>query len=753
MALPDPQHSWALLIGTSRYPSELENLPAVEQNLKDLRRVLTDRRLGGLRPDHCNVILNPGDQRTVAGALDQLGQRATDTLIIYYAGHGLLDDSTSLHLGLTTSTPRLVVADSMPFEVVRVMLRRSRARARILILDCCYSGRAIGTMGAASELAAGQVAVDGTYTLTSSAATRASLAPPGSRLTAFTGELLRLLRQGRPSGPPELDMHSIYLGLKESLATRGLPEPQQRVDNTAHHVALVKNVAWVPYAQRPPGPAAIEVDPTLVRPSRRRFPKRTLLSAAWLDQVVAWAPLDGRHAGIEGTYTLHLPDRNQTFSFVIDDNGHLTRAYLGGSAKATASTTTTPAQIVRLLRPGGGLTHNEVLRQRNYPLWLFGSVAPTRDSVDRFTRWPRGLIAPRRTARTIRPRRAALTALSVITLEIASVVGLVQNLPSGRAVDTSLTAATVGPNGVVSALQNERDWAMAEQLGVDDVLGGPIEGYEASRAWTDRALTDLRRVMPGVADSVVQDFEQALREAETIGQIRREVDSVSAPPDVNNLPRVVEISEKYTRLVAQFLDPSVRAPEDVDDADLRSHVRVSRLASQQIETLFEVETVVFSSAALSSNGLDTADEIEQVRAVQSTFQQFADRLASRQDDYDDVVAHELSEAVESINELIDTAVSTDTLEFSSWLDVRDRALKEYIDYRTAVDSTMRARAEDIDGESDARRLRAALLALAVLVGAAISVRRVLHLRATMRVRQRLGRETNGTPPRQSVTQR
>ncbi|GAB3430954.1 caspase, EACC1-associated type [Actinophytocola sediminis] len=309
--LPHPEASRAVLVGVSEYRS-LEQLPAVGNNLATLRQVITDVDLWGLPDEHCTVLLNPTAFEEVMDAVHTAASAASDALLFYFAGHGLLDDRSDLFLALPESDQdrlyRAVRYDDIRREVV------STARAcygKVVILDCCYSGRALqGGMSGPVDLA-DHARVDGTYLMTASAETSLALAPVGEDYTAFTGALVDKLAHGVPDGPDLLDMETLFYHVRADLQARRFPVPQQRTRNDGKAIALVRNrrgsgrrteeAADVPTRELPRPPVGLE--PLLRRRpadmyaevralranGQERFAKQVLAASAALraDQEVA----------------------------------------------------------------------------------------------------------------------------------------------------------------------------------------------------------------------------------------------------------------------------------------------------------------------------------------------------------------------------------------------------------------------------------------------------------------------------------
>ncbi|MFD5092784.1 caspase domain-containing protein [Amycolatopsis thailandensis] len=245
MLQPDPERSWVILIGTSQYQdAALPDLPGVQGNVTDLAGVLTRPDTGLFAPDNCIQYLEPANAGELGVAMAKIANLAEDTLFIYYAGHGVLDDDGALHLGLSSTDASHVEFTAMSLSLVNKIFRRSRAKHHILILDCCFSGRAVQAMTEPGSAVFGQIDMPGRFTLTSSAANELSIAPADARHTSFTGELLKLLDAGRPNGPEMLTLAQIYGHLLGVLNARGLPKPHRSSGGTVDDVALARNVAW-----------------------------------------------------------------------------------------------------------------------------------------------------------------------------------------------------------------------------------------------------------------------------------------------------------------------------------------------------------------------------------------------------------------------------------------------------------------------------------------------------------------------------
>ncbi|WP_333761271.1 caspase family protein [Streptomyces sp. IBSBF 2390] len=256
-----------MLVGVSSY-KRLEPLPAVANNLVDLAAVLTSPLSWDLPVEHCAVIAEPATQPDMLDPICRAADQAKDTLLIYFAGHGLLDSRGDLYFGLPDSVQGRSHT-GVTYQALREIVMDSGAQRFVVILDCCMSGRALGLMSG-EELLADQAEIDGSYLLAAAPDNSFALAPPGETHTAFTGELLRLLNTGIPGQPRELDMDSIYQHLRRELAVQGRPLPQRRARNTAGRIILANNRA---FAQGPAAPCTRSLDTAWPDPGTCHTPR------------------------------------------------------------------------------------------------------------------------------------------------------------------------------------------------------------------------------------------------------------------------------------------------------------------------------------------------------------------------------------------------------------------------------------------------------------------------------------------------
>ncbi|MFI6847558.1 SAV_2336 family protein [Kitasatospora sp. NBC_00085] len=197
---PDPARSAALLIGVSGYRA-LQSPPGVEQALEDMRSVLTSSNSWNLSTDRCQTLLDPSSPEMVLDALRAACDRADDTVLVYFAGHGV----TSGARGTDTLLALDDTAGLLLSRLSAVLARKPPDRV-VLLMDLCGSSRAGAHLGYGSP-------ESDFYALS----THDVNATEHSLLLA--DHLFGLLQMGLPGAPELLDFPTVAAGVHRDAAS------------------------------------------------------------------------------------------------------------------------------------------------------------------------------------------------------------------------------------------------------------------------------------------------------------------------------------------------------------------------------------------------------------------------------------------------------------------------------------------------------------------------------------------------------
>jgi hypothetical protein len=211
-----------------------------------LKAVLTNPQYGIVPEKHCNALVDEGDIRRLGRYLTTAASEAEDLLLVYYAGHGLIwGRRHQLYLALPDTEWDEPTFSALEYDKLRSAVLNSQAAAKVIILDCCFSGRVVGdSMATPGAEIIDQVEIEGSYVLASAHRDEVALILPGESHPAFTGRLLGLLRDGIIDGPEFLTIDELYRRLLLRMKADGLPEPQKRGIDTADRAVLTRNRAY-----------------------------------------------------------------------------------------------------------------------------------------------------------------------------------------------------------------------------------------------------------------------------------------------------------------------------------------------------------------------------------------------------------------------------------------------------------------------------------------------------------------------------
>jgi|GEM_PF-2379548 len=228
----DSQSTYAFLVAVSQYTAD-ESLHALNQawtNVQGLDKILRSQSIG-LTRDHIVVMENPTDKTRLTTELRNIATKdGIKTLVIYYAGHGILDENSCHYLTLTNSTVENIDIDGYEITEINKALSKNKNLTVILLMDSCFSEKAFDNFLMSNYLL-----------IASSARNRTSKYPVDSDFSAFTNELLNILKNGIDNGKNEITWREVYSNLKKNLVEKGFPVPKISSQNEVDEIVVAKN--------------------------------------------------------------------------------------------------------------------------------------------------------------------------------------------------------------------------------------------------------------------------------------------------------------------------------------------------------------------------------------------------------------------------------------------------------------------------------------------------------------------------------
>jgi hypothetical protein len=235
----DPKNTKAILIGASEFDfanDNFQNLPNVKNNLVELNRLLIE--VVGIEKNHIHPIENKNYYDEIKLEIIDLIPNASDTIILYYAGHGIPNPSDFYLATKKTRRKEPEYSSGIPSKhLVNLVIKKAKAKNIIFIIDCCYSIRATeGIIHRGKQV----------FFITAASSNQAAKdeSPENPDYTAFTHELLVILEQGIENAGKILTLQDIFTGLKARLVNQNLPVPQITSYGSPNELGICKNRAY-----------------------------------------------------------------------------------------------------------------------------------------------------------------------------------------------------------------------------------------------------------------------------------------------------------------------------------------------------------------------------------------------------------------------------------------------------------------------------------------------------------------------------
>ncbi len=329
----------------------------------------------------------------------------------------------------------------------------------------------------------------------------------------------------------------------------------------------------------------------------------------------------------------------------------------------------------------------------------------------------------------IRVKVAAAVAVPLLVLVVGAAIGVSTSTSEAGTVtrQAELTTASIGHAGLINVLQNERNTAFVQMLGLGTQIELEEPDIDASRQRTNEAHNALHRQVSGQDDRLREDWANALTTLDDLPGVRATVDAAIASPGPANREAAHAVFAAYTGMVATIFASHDRFALVVDDADLRQGDDLVHYSSHATDSVAQlVDQLLY--VGWGTGGIDdpvaaaevskVARDVEKNNAVVKTkgtgdYATAADRLLA-----DPQVAGLVpfaSDAVAS-GAPVDPAALLATTPLG--------ADGPYLAFRDQVADVLEQRADDLRSQAEARRRWYIGAALAAVMAAAFVAWRV-----------------------------
>jgi signal transduction histidine kinase len=324
----------------------------------------------------------------------------------------------------------------------------------------------------------------------------------------------------------------------------------------------------------------------------------------------------------------------------------------------------------------------------------------------------------------IRLKLAAALAIPLIALGVVTMFEVAQAARDAREVrsQTELATATIGPQGLTTALQAERTWPALELVGYGGSLDLKVSGYPDTRAAADKAIREFKDQIEGKDVRIRDAFAPALKTLDdNLAQLRADIDASTTPRDSTNIAFSQSIFDRYTAIISPLFDAVTRISLVVNDPDLRQGTELADTGARQVEVLSIMLSGTSTTAYLSPGGIDTPAEITQISSWQETFTRNAEIMGTPAGAYRELAEkYYPAELTDSVNAMIDTALTTHTVNLDQVIAATNVPYeKGYQVYQDKVGAAISVRADQLNAAAKARELWFVVLAALVLGSAAL----------------------------------
>jgi signal transduction histidine kinase len=347
----------------------------------------------------------------------------------------------------------------------------------------------------------------------------------------------------------------------------------------------------------------------------------------------------------------------------------------------------------------------------------------------------------------IRRKLAAALAIPIAALLVVAGLEVLQSTRDAAEVkdQTDLATASVGPSGVISSLQDERNYASLWLLNQEKVVEVPVKSFDEAKQRTDAAIDDFRSDVESKGGEVVETYGPAFEALDGLTELRQQVDTFQGERSLDNTPVSDPNFVGYTEIITGLFEANTQVALAIDDPVLRRGVELSDLASRQTDVIARTIRSLLLPGVTGNSQLDSSPEIAD---ASGTFSQVLDYEAQVQalgaGVYEPATRRLLEENeaqgfIPLVQKTLDEAPGPVPVgDILATVDVdQDTA---WYGFRHRVEDILVDRADDLNAAAERMRLWFMVLAV-VAVGVAVGVTWVVSRSITRPLRSLTGQAT------------
>ena len=227
-------------------------------------------------------------------------------------------------------------------------------------------------------------------------------------------------------------------------------------------------------------------------------------------------------------------------------------------------------------------------------------------------------------------------AIPLTGLVVVSALEVRETFAEAQAVrdQTELAQATLGPDGLVGALQMEGQLATASIVGLQNAINLPVTENAEARRLTDEALSEFREQTEARGGTTLEAYRPALDRLDELAEVRDLADAYTGPRDLaSGVTAANELLSRYVGLTSEFFEADSRIAGAVEDRELRNGTELVNLASRRVDTGSNlVRTLAVSY--LDDDRIDPAAELPDIAILLGDYDRLGETIqASATGDY------------------------------------------------------------------------------------------------------------------------